>query len=652
MKIPADLRHAARALRRSRHFAASVVLSLALGAGVGVPFLGLVRAGMTAPGPYAAAAAREPVRTPEAVLHRTASLSSIAAAEDAGLHVLLATLRGLTLLVLVVAAVNVSILLLARASARRRENAIRVAVGAGPVRLARLLGAEGALLVVAGAVAALAVLAACTWLVSATRPAAVPDGLRVRMDSLAAWMPLAALSVVCAWFCLAPARLALVRSLRPALGAGTHATAGRAEGRLRDALAVLALAASVALAASAGVLARAGAGGAGAETGIDPTSTLTARIDLGGARWADAAGRSAALGRLMAALPATAQVQAESLSSVGTWRGMGAEDEMRVVCGACSRGNLPLAVIDGTARYHAVSPGFFAAVGARLVAGRELSNRARSAAADAPPPAAAAESYRVFSPVAEGPRTELEAVIDETFAHQLFPNGRPLRKKIRIGGSEGSWVTVVGIVAPVRAPGVGNPSLPVPSIYVSTVQFPPRVVGLAVRTRGDPMRAVPAVRRSVARALPGARVGEWRTLESHLAESVLPLRWFGLLFRAMAACSALLAAAGLYGTVSYAVAQRTREIGVRMALGAGAGAVVRWVAARCWRITRAGAVLGLAGAVCMARLLQFSFAGVPLFDPAVFGAILALLGGVAAAASLRPALRAVRVDPMVALRSE
>ncbi|MDB4947499.1 MAG: permease, partial [Gemmatimonadetes bacterium] len=365
-----------------------------------------------------------------------------------------------------------------------------------------------------------------------------------------------------------------------------------------------------------------------AEAGIDARGTLTARVELGSARWASPSARAAAYAGLLERLPAAGvEVKAESLSSVGTWRGMGAEDRVRVVCIQCARGNLMLPVIDGTARYHAVSPGFFAAVGTELTAGRELEPGDRAGAAPA-------------------------AVIDETFAYQLFPNGEPLGKKVRIGAEPGRWVTVVGIVKRIRPPGIGNGSVAVPSIYVSALQFPPRVVGLALRTKGDPMAAAPAVRRAVAAAIPGATVGEWSTMERHLAANVEPLRWFGMLFRVMAACAALLAAVGLYGTVSYGVARRTREIGVRMALGATGGAVVRWVALRCLRLARSGGLLGLGVALCIARLLQFSFTGVPLFDPAIYGGVLGLLVAIALAAGIRPARRAVRIDPVAALRAE
>jgi putative ABC transport system permease protein len=633
-RLPHDVRHAARSLRRSRELAWSVVLALAVGAGAGVPFLALARSGLAVP-PFAAAARHSAAPAAEVLLRPTAGMVTIAAAQDAGLGTLLRTLAGLALLVLAVAGVNVAILLMARASARRRENAVRAAIGAAPSRLARLLGAEGAMLAGAGAAGALAVLGACAWLLAGTWPREMPRTLRLGLGSPGAWVPLAALCAGCLAFCVAPALGAGRRNLRAALGAGTHATAGRAEGRLRDALAVLALAASVALAASAGLLAKAGAAeAAGARTGMDARNTLTARVELGGARWSDPARRASAYAGLLARLPAGAEARAESVSSVGAWRGMGAEDRVRVVCGQCSRGNMMLPIIDGTARYHAVSPGFFRSLGAELVAGREL------AATDAAGAAAV-------------------AVIDESFAYQLFPNGSPLGKRVRLGGEggrwrdeTGQWVRVVGIVRGVRAPGIGNPSVPVPSIYLSAMQFPPRVVGLAVRTPGDPLRAVPAVRRTVAASIPGARVGEWGTLERHLRDSVEPLRWFGLLFRAMAACALLLAVTGLYGTVSYGVARRTREIGLRMALGATGAAVARWVAGRALRLARTGALLGLGAALCLARMLQLSFAGVPLYDGRVYGGIVALLAAVALAAGIRPAMRAVRVDPTVALRSD
>jgi ABC-type lipoprotein release transport system permease subunit len=191
-----------------------------------------------------------------------------------------------------------------------------------------------------------------------------------------------------------------------------------------------------------------------------------------------------------------------------------------------------------------------------------------------------------------------------------------------------------------------------PAVYLSALQHPPRSVALAVRGPGDPGRLADAVEAAVRAAAPGSTVAEVRTMEEVMSRFAAPLRWFGDLFGVLAVAATLLAVMGVYGVMSYNVARRTREVGVRMALGARVAEVMRLVVGEGMRLTATGAVLGLWGALSLARLLEVKFQGVNSLDLPVYAAVAALLTAVSLAGSWSPARRAARVDPMVALRAD
>ena len=276
-----------------------------------------------------------------------------------------------------------------------------------------------------------------------------------------------------------------------------------------------------------------------------------------------------------------------------------------------------------------MSPGYFAALGVPLLAGREFSGADRAGA-----PAV--------------------AVVSENFAHRFFMDRGPVGKLVQPGSlSFGApFYRIVGVVGDVRPGGLGAASEPEPALYLSSLQVPPPAAGIAVRTAGDPLDVAPAVERALRRAGPTLEVERVGTMEAYLARSRAPLRWFALLLGALALFSALLAASGVYGVIAFSVARRTREIGIRGALGASPRRVVAMVVRQAMGITGRGLGLGLASALCVGRLLQFYFRGVDPLDPVALGGVAALLGAVALLAALGPARAAARVDPAVALRAE
>ena len=210
---------------------------------------------------------------------------------------------------------------------------------------------------------------------------------------------------------------------------------------------------------------------------------------------------------------------------------------------------------------------------------------------------------------------------------------------------------VVGVVRDVAPLGPGVGEILEPMIYLPALRHPPRLVWLAVRTVGEPMAMAARVARAVRGAVPGARIRDVMTMEERLALFAAPVRWGAVVLGALAGVGALLACVGLFGVVREGVARRTREIGVRMALGAEPGRVVREVVRDAMGVARLSLVIGAAMAFALARTLQAFFAGVEAWNPWLYAGVAVLLTGVALVASWIPARRAASVDPMVAIRA-
>jgi putative ABC transport system permease protein len=427
-----------------------------------------------------------------------------------------------------------------------------------------------------------------------------------------------------------PLRAAASAELYRALAPGGRSTVGRAEGIVHRWLVVLAVGASVALLVGAGLLLRtfAPAGGSAAgELGYDPADTLTYRVVFEGERHATPAARAAAQTALLTALEAVAGVSSASFATEGAWLGLGVEDRVSADCGDCVRGGMWLPVTRGPARHHAVGPGYFESLGIPLLRGRTFT------------PADDATAPRV-------------AVVSQTFARQLFLGRDPVGRTIQVGGPGGGWFTVAGVVGDVRARGLGAGTAPVASLYLSSLQLAPRTLDLAIRAPGDPVAHAARVQLALQQAAGGVALASTGLLEERVAEHAAPMRWFAGLFAVLAVLAAVVAGLGLFGVIAYTVARRTREMGVRVALGARPVQVVRLVVGQSLRMAAVGAWLGLLGGLSIARLLQVMFLGVDPLDGAVYAAVALLLFSVALLASYLPARRAAGVDPVVALRYE
>jgi ABC-type antimicrobial peptide transport system permease subunit len=245
-------------------------------------------------------------------------------------------------------------------------------------------------------------------------------------------------------------------------------------------------------------------------------------------------------------------------------------------------------------------------------------------------------------------------VVNQAFASVFRLVGNGVGRKIQFhrANLDGTWYTIVGVVEDIRAEGVGSGGEAVPQVYLSAWQHPPGALGLVVRTTGEPMALLPAIEEAVRGSAAGAELAGGMTMGAYLARFRAPLRWLAMVFGAVAAAALVLGTWGLHGVMSYNVARRTREIGIRMAVGAATRDVSRLVLVQSLRIVGLGIIVGVIAVSGITRLLQLLLRGVGPFDPVLFGGIAITLGSVALLASYRPARRAAAVDPQISLRAE
>ncbi|HEX2188844.1 MAG TPA: ABC transporter permease [Longimicrobiaceae bacterium] len=520
-------------------------------------------------------------------------------------------------IVLLICCANVAGLLLARATGRLREVGIRLSLGASRGRLVRQMLTESALL--AGLGAAAGVLGA-VWATDLLATVELPLPVRLGLDLRPDGRVLAATAAVAAatglLFGLAPA----LRASRPdVLGAlkGHTGTGGR--GRrfdLRSALVVAQVAMSLLLLVGGALFVRALQGAARMDVGFRAEGLLLAALTPppGAEETADVARVAREVQERAAALPGVVEASwAASVPLAGVSRR-----------GTTVQGYQPAEGEDMEFPFNVVGPRYFETMGVPVVRGRGITEQDRDGAPGV-------------------------AVVNETFARRFWPGEDPLGKRVGVRGPEGPLLTVVGVAADGKYGSLTEE--PRPYVYLAALQEPSRAV-LHVRTSGHPLRALPALRGVVREAAPGWTLEDPRTMEEQVGAALLPQRLAGRVLGLFGGLALLLAAVGVYGVLAYAVAQRTREFGVRMALGARSGDVLRLVLGRGLVLVGLGLALGLPAAWAAARLLGGFLLGASPSDPAAFMAAPLLLGAVALLASWLPARRATRVSPMTALRSE
>jgi putative ABC transport system permease protein len=535
-----------------------------------------------------------------------------------------ALLLGVVFAVLLIACANVAGLQFARGAARRKEMAIRRALGAGRWRLIRQLLTENLLLALLGGTLGMLLAAWGLSLIEARYGASLELLNTAVIDRrvLAYTMALALLSAL---FCgLTPALQSSKLELTEALKEGGRGgSGGRKTNRFRSALVVGEISLALVLLVVAGLMIRTIVAYQLIEPGFDINNLLTMRVSLPERDYVTERQRREFFERalsLIAAQPGVESVGAVTrLPLVGGSRN--ARRSLAIEGRAVDANDKPWAID------LVVGPGYFDAIGIRLQSGRQLS----------------AED------TADAPRV---AVISRTMAGKYWPNEEPLGKRFRFENSTGdeAWITVAGVVGDVRNDDVDAP--PLPQVYLPHAQNAVGDLSLVIRTSGAPLEQISAVRRSISvldRKLP---VYEVATMDKLLFDDLAGVRIVVELLFAFAALALALAAVGLYGVMSYAVAQRTGEIGVRMALGAQTRDILRLVVGQCVRLVSLGVAIGLAAALASAQAMRSLLYGVSPTDPLTFIAIAALLACVAIVACWIPARRATKVDPMIALKCE
>ena len=553
-------------------------------------------------------------------------------------------LLGAVALVLLVACANVANLLLIRASGRRRELAIRAALGAGRWRVLRQLLTESLLLACAGGAAGLA---AAWWgvrLLQSVKTLPVPLVNPIRIDPLVLLFTLGAALLTGLLFGVLPALHASGMALGEELKSGsqTVAGAGTRARRVRDAIAVAEIALSLALLVGAGLLLRSFDKMRHAETGVDGRGVLTFTLSLPASVYDGEVARRAFFDRLAERLRSTPGVRAVAFSTQIPLEG-GSNGYITVP------GREDAALRNQLFEWNYVTPDYFRAFGIPLLEGRNFTRNDEEHAVEV-----SRRIEEIFA-APNPPRDALAglswaAVVNQTMARLVWPKANPIGKTFTMGG--GLRVEVIGVVADVSVRGVRSKSLPQAHLPFAATYGDPYRRYVEVRTATAPMSVLGAVRSHVGALDPSLAVIEPRTMDDVMADGMSDTTLQTWLLGAFALLAAVLAAVGLYSVMAFLVAQRRHEIGVRMALGASQRELLRLVLGHGARLIVVGVLAGLGAALWLSRLVRGLLFGVQPNDVTTFAAVSSLLVLVALAACVIPARRATRIDPIVALRYE
>lgn len=558
----------------------------------------------------------------------------------------LLVLMGAVMLVLLIACVNVANLQLARASSRHREMAVRTSLGAGPWRLMRQLLTESVLLGLGGAV--LGAFGAW-WLVRLLQTAKnipVPRENPIQMDAAVLAFTIAVSVIAGLLFGLAPARQLSEVNCNEELKAGAQAvlSPGGARGRLRNALVVAEIALTLALLAGAGLLLRSFARLRSADVGVNTKHLLTMGFDLPEAKYNSLALRRQFFDELVRRANQTPGVEAAAVSTEIPLDG-GSNGYLKV------DGDADPALSKKLVGWNWVSPDYFRTFGIPVQAGRGFTATDADRAAETG--AKLFERYREATAsgtvLKDSPDLELVAVISRTAARTFWPNREAVGRSFHWSGVK---MTVIGVVGDVREYGIREAIKP-QAYFPHTLVLPAQgYARLTLRTYGPPTSVLPAIRRQAQEMDSNLAIFHAGTMEDVIATDTQDARMQTLLLGAFALLALVLATVGLYGVMSYVVTQRTREIGIRMAIGARRADVLRLILKQGIVLTLSGVALGLLMALALTRLLSSLLYAVGSTDPVTFASVAVLLGLVALAAYYIPGLRATRIDPIAALRYE
>jgi putative ABC transport system permease protein len=534
----------------------------------------------------------------------------------------LLVLLGAATFVLLLACANVANLLLMRAAVRRREITVRLALGAGRGRLIHQLLIESVLLAGLGGLAgfALAHAGVRAILSMLTSSIPLPRAGEIHVDGAILAFSLAVSLGAGILFGMAPAFQAARQRLAEGLQQGGRAAIGSGN-RVRNTLVVAEVSLALLLACGAGLMLRSFAALNQVDPGFRTENVLTLQMLLLPAKYfGDLNRRGAVVSEILDGIRRLPGVTAASsihflpLSGMQSGTGYFRTDRPEPPPGEQTGGEVSV-----------VSRGYFETMGVPLLAGRVFDER-------------------------DAIGTPQVAILNQTAAKALFPGESPLGKRLRIGWNGEPEAEIIGVVGDSRHAGISTS--PQNGLFLPNEQRPHVFIAVVVRTAGDPFDLVAAVKQQIHVVDPDQGVARIDSMETFVADSIARPRLQTALLAAFGLIALLLACVGIYGVISYTVAQQTREIGVRLALGADGGKILRGVLRRGLSLAGIGIVVGIAAAAGLTRYLESLLFSVEPTDPAVFVAVVAALVAVSSAACYVPARRAATVDPTIALREE
>jgi putative ABC transport system permease protein len=524
--------------------------------------------------------------------------------------------------VLLIACANLASLLLSRAVGRRGELGIRAALGAARGRLIRQLVVEAMLLSLAGGAIGLLIAPAGIAIVARLVPIGLSTFSGSILDArLLAFTLLVSLATGVA-FSIVPAAHAARASLTDALQQASRSSVGVRSRFTRDGLVVLQVAAALVLLVAAGLMLRTLANLRAIEIGFRSDHLLTMRTTLPIKKYATGQARFAFYERVLERVRALPGVERAAYGFTLPFQQQGNTISYEI------EGRTKAPGEPGDVLLRAGTSDYLGTLGVHLVEGRLPDGR-------------------------DGPDALPIVIVNETLARRYWPNESALGHRLQIAGRSARWYTIAGVVRDVRERGYEPAQKP--GIYLSYAQAPDTWAipeFLVARTAGDPLALATAVRQAIAAVDPEQPISAVRTLDEIVAMDVADRRQQATLLGAFAALALLLASVGLYGVLSYAVTQRSREIGLRIALGATRRDVVRLIVARGVALTVTGLAAGSAAAWTATRAMGNLLYGVAPTDPLTFGGVVAVLAGVGLSACLIPALRATRLSPLEVLRED
>ena len=530
-------------------------------------------------------------------------------------------LLGAVGLLLAVACANVANLLLARHNSRRREMAVRSAVGAGRSRVVRQLLTESVVLALSGGILGILLARGAVLGLVALAPRELVRSAAIAIDLRILGFALALSLLTGIVFGLAPSLAASRADLLGGLREDSRGSIGGNSG-LRRGLVAAEVALSVALLAGAGLLFRSLIGLQGVDPGLNASNVLTFRVTLPGARYPDASKRVQFYQTALEQIRALPGVRSASAINTLPFRGMPSGTHVNIVGRPPAKPGEEL-----TSTIRAVTPGYFQAMQIPIRGGRD------------------------FTPADNTVESPYRFIINETFARTYLPEEQPLGRQINaIMGDTNPFGEVIGVVADVKEGAVDKE--PSPCVYYVHAHLPSGQMVFVVRASGDPRSLAEPLRRVIS-GLDGSQpVAEIELMETVVRETFSRQRFSALLLVGFSLVSLLLAAVGIYGVLAYTVTERTREFGVRVALGADPGRITSLVLGMGARLVLGGTVAGLAGAMLLTSLLKTMLFGVGAHDTLTFVMVPLVLGAVALLAAYLPARRASRMAPVDALRAE